>query len=267
MAGDEVFQNCQSFAEVCYDRTLDDLARRLGHQSAHSRQLPDLVFASTCPGIEHRIDRIDFRAPFILMQNLLKLLSKGLVRVGPHVDTHVVALHLGDEALFTLLSDFLYILLRPPDNVLLVVRHNHVLYADGEPCPCRIFISKILEFVKNLNEFLPVSILIAGLDHRAKLLLAYLAVEEPHLLRPYLAEDTASASRDDELVVLAFAVPYRILSIEWVAEVEEIVHLNRAGFLGQQHLLNAVVVLLVLVFKRLEILAPALVLVGEIIDA
>ena len=40
---DEVLQHREAFTEVRRDRRLDDLARRLGHQAAHARQLADLL--------------------------------------------------------------------------------------------------------------------------------------------------------------------------------------------------------------------------------
>ena len=43
---DEVLEHRETFAEVRGDRRLDDLARRLGHQAAHTGQLADLLRAS-----------------------------------------------------------------------------------------------------------------------------------------------------------------------------------------------------------------------------
>ena len=43
---DEVLENRETLAEVRGDRRLDDLARRLGHQAAHTGQLPDLLLPS-----------------------------------------------------------------------------------------------------------------------------------------------------------------------------------------------------------------------------
>ena len=44
---DEVFQNRQTFTEVGEDRTLDDVARRFRHQSAHTGKLTDLILAAS----------------------------------------------------------------------------------------------------------------------------------------------------------------------------------------------------------------------------
>ena len=46
---DEVLQHVQAFAEVRRDRRLDDFARRLGHQTAHTGELANLLFRSAAP--------------------------------------------------------------------------------------------------------------------------------------------------------------------------------------------------------------------------
>ena len=43
---DEVLEDREALAEVRGDRRLDDFARRLGHEAAHTGQLPDLLRAS-----------------------------------------------------------------------------------------------------------------------------------------------------------------------------------------------------------------------------
>ena len=56
---DEVLQHRQSFAEVGGDRRLDNFARRLCHQSAHSGELADLLFRSSSAGVGHDVNRVD----------------------------------------------------------------------------------------------------------------------------------------------------------------------------------------------------------------
>ncbi len=55
----EVLQHRQAFAEVRLDRRLDDLAGRLGHQTAHAGQLPNLFDATTSTGVGHQEHRVD----------------------------------------------------------------------------------------------------------------------------------------------------------------------------------------------------------------
>ena len=56
--GAEVFEHRQAFAEVGLDRRLDDLARRLGHQTAHAGQLANLFDAASGTGVGHQVDRV-----------------------------------------------------------------------------------------------------------------------------------------------------------------------------------------------------------------
>src|SRR4030095_12232580 len=52
---DEVLEDREALAEVGRDRRLDDLARGLGHQSAHSGELPDLLLGSAGARIRHDV--------------------------------------------------------------------------------------------------------------------------------------------------------------------------------------------------------------------
>ena len=56
---DEVLQHRQPFTEVRRDGRLDDFARRLRHQSAHSGELADLLFRSASAGVGHDVNRVD----------------------------------------------------------------------------------------------------------------------------------------------------------------------------------------------------------------
>ena len=61
--GTEVFQHGQPLAEIRLDRRLDDLARRLGHQTAHAGQLANLLDAAAGAGVGHQEDRVHVARP------------------------------------------------------------------------------------------------------------------------------------------------------------------------------------------------------------
>ena len=61
--GAEVLQHGQAFAEVRLDRRFDDLARRLGHQTAHAGQLANLFDAAAGTGVGHQEDRVHVARP------------------------------------------------------------------------------------------------------------------------------------------------------------------------------------------------------------
>ena len=67
MRGDEVLQHVQTFAEVGGDGRLDDFARRLGHQAAHTGKLADLLFRSAGAGIGHDVNRIQVAAGAVIL--------------------------------------------------------------------------------------------------------------------------------------------------------------------------------------------------------
>ena len=73
MGGVEVLHHRQPLLEVGEDRRLDDLARRLGHQTAHAGKLLHLGGRTTRTRMRHHIDRVDgLYAP-----GLLVLLDRG----------------------------------------------------------------------------------------------------------------------------------------------------------------------------------------------
>ena len=95
---DEVVEHREAFTEVRRDRRLDDLARRLGHQAAHARQLADLLLRAARARVGHDVDRVEVAA------RLVELLHLREHRVGdllgdfrPHGDDLVVALAVGDR--------------------------------------------------------------------------------------------------------------------------------------------------------------------------
>ena len=78
MRGNEVLQHREALAEIRGDGRLDDLARGLGHQTTHTRKLPNLLLRSASAGVGDDVDRID-RALFILF---LDMRSPRLDRAG-----------------------------------------------------------------------------------------------------------------------------------------------------------------------------------------
>src|SRR5207248_7791873 len=53
---DEVLQHVEAFTEVGRDGGFDNFARRLGHQTAHTGELADLLFGSARAGIGHDVN-------------------------------------------------------------------------------------------------------------------------------------------------------------------------------------------------------------------
>ncbi len=139
--GNEVLQHRQAFAKVGGDRGFDDLAGRLGHQTAHPGQLPDLLGAAAGPRIGHHVDGVEggnlgrlpvFRGHNVYREIAQHVLGDVLGTLGPDVDDLVVALTVGDQTFGVLLLDFLDFLNRKMDPLFLAGRNDHVVQADGD---------------------------------------------------------------------------------------------------------------------------------------
>ena len=93
MRGDEVLQHGEAFAEVRGDRRLDDFARGLGHQTAHTGELADLLLGTAGAGVGHHEDRIELAASLLGAAHLAEhLVGDVLGGAMPDVDDLVVAL-------------------------------------------------------------------------------------------------------------------------------------------------------------------------------
>ena len=91
---DEVLQHVQAFAEVRMNRRLDNFAGRTRHQSAHTRQLANLLRATTRAGIAHDQDGIQLaRRLLAFIHRLEHFLGNFVSHFGPDSDDFVVASH------------------------------------------------------------------------------------------------------------------------------------------------------------------------------
>ena len=95
----EVLEHREAFAEVGLDRRLDDLAGRLGHQTAHAAELAHLLDAAAGAGVGHQEDRVHVAARAeVVLQRAHHFGGDLLAGVRPGVEHLVVALALGDDA-------------------------------------------------------------------------------------------------------------------------------------------------------------------------
>ena len=126
----EVFKDVQPLAEVRPNRGFDDLARGLGHQAAHARQLLHLADVASGAGRGHQKDRVQVRlslrgvdrhllmvcrvAPIVL-ERLNHALGHLLTAVSPQVQQLVVTLPLGNRPGLVILLHPIHLLLRLVD--------------------------------------------------------------------------------------------------------------------------------------------------------
>ena len=174
----EVFENREAFFEVRDDRSLDDLARGLGHQAAHGGELAHLGWRTARARMRHHVDRVDrlvaTRVVLLHGRNAHHHLFGELVRaLGPGVDHLVVLLALRDEAVVVLLLVFLGQRLRRADDGFLRFRHDHVVLAEGNAGLEGFAESQSHDAIAEDHRLLLSAIAVDGVDHRRDFLLRH----------------------------------------------------------------------------------------------
>ena len=138
VGGDEVLQHRQALAEVGLDRPRDDVALRVGHQTTHGRDLPDLHHVSGGTRVDHHEDRV---GPVEVRLHRLGDLVGGL---GPDLDELLATLLVGDQTALELLLDLGGLRLVLGQDLGLVVgrgdvvdrdRHTRSGWPSGSRCP------------------------------------------------------------------------------------------------------------------------------------
>ena len=176
MGRDEVLEHGQALPEVGRNGSLDDHPRRLGHQPPHAPQLANLLGAATGPGVRHHEDRVE-AAPLGVAggrpELLHHLVGDLLAYVGPDVDHLVVAFAVGNQPIGILPLNFRDFFLRFPDQLALLRGNEHVIHADGDPCPRRVSEAEILDTVQHDDRFTVTGLAVADVDQLRQLLLGH----------------------------------------------------------------------------------------------
>src|SRR6266850_931942 len=128
----EVLEHREAFPEVRGDRRLDDLARGLGHEAAHARELTDLLLRAAGARIGHHVDGVELAALLAALELGEHGVGDLLGHVRPDVHDLVVPLTVGDDAVLVLLLDLVDLLPGPVDELALGGGDVHVLDPDAE---------------------------------------------------------------------------------------------------------------------------------------
>ena len=137
--GDEVLHDLEAFTEVRRDRRLDDLARRLGHQAAHARQLTNLLLRTARARVGHDVDRVEVAARLVELLHLPEHRVRDLLGdFRPDGDDLVVALAVGDRAFVVLPFDLDHFGAGVLDQCRLFRRDDQVVDADRQARPRRV---------------------------------------------------------------------------------------------------------------------------------
>ena len=245
----EIFEDGQAFLEVRDDRSLDDLARRLGHQAAHAGELLHLRLRAAGAGMGHHVDRVDRRHAAVLALGLrLDLVHHGVgdlvAAAAPGVDHLVVLLLLGDQAVLILLLVILHERAGLVDQADLLVRDDHVVLAEADAGLEGVAEAQPHDRVGEQHRLLLAGVAIDDVDDVPDLLLGQQAVDrlERHLvaLRQGLAEQHPARRRLEALHILLAGLvrlrdPAGDLRVQGDgAGVERLVHFRHVG---EQHAL------------------------------
>src|SRR5437773_4275691 len=201
--GREVLQHGEAFAEVRRDRRLDDLARGLGHETAHACQLADLLLAAPRAGVGHHVDRVELAALLAALELAEHLLRDELRGVRPDVDDLVVALAVRDDAVLVLLLDLVHLVARLRDVPLLRRRDVHVVDPDRQPRERRVAEAEVLQLVEEMHGDLVAEQIHAAAHEGGDFLLLQLLVHEAQRLGDYLVEQRATDRGLEKLAVVA----------------------------------------------------------------
>ena len=141
---DEVLQDGQTLAEVGLDRPGDDLALRVGNQTTHPGELPDLHDVPTGTRVGHHVDGV--RRGELSLHGLLDLVR----RLRPDLDQLLATLIVGDDAAAVLLLHLLGALLVIVQDGGLRWRRRDVLDPDRHASPGRVVEPEVLQVVEDL---------------------------------------------------------------------------------------------------------------------
>ena len=192
MSRDEILEHAQAFAEVGSDRSLDDFAARLRHQTAHACELTDLLTIATRAGVDHQINRIEFLTAVVVFQCTEHDVRNLVAGVRPDIDDLVVTLAVGDDAFAILLFDLADLFVGVLQFGLFFLRNNHVRNSDRDSRPCRLGEAKLFQLVEGRDRRRWSRNLIAAPNDVAQLFLAGGSIKETELFRPNLIEDDAA---------------------------------------------------------------------------
>ena len=221
---DEVLEHGETLAEVAGNGGLDDLARGLRHQTAHSCELPDLLLAAASARVGHHVDRVELALLALLALHLLEHLLRYLVgNVRPNGDDFVVTLTLGDSTFAVLVVDLFHLPECRFHQGVLLARNDEIVDPDRNSAPRSVLEPEALEGVQHLDRFLDSIRQVAEVDQAPQPLLFQEAVDERNLLGQVIVEDGAPDRSVDDIALhfLNFRVD-DILFIEGRCQIDDL---------------------------------------------
>ena len=186
MRRDEVFEYGKTFAEVRLDRTVNDLALRVGHKTTHTSKLTNLLDVTTRSREGHHVDRVE------LVEVLRHGVANLFVGFVPDVNDLLVALFVAHEAHLVVLIDRLDALVCCSKDLILLRRDRCVVDRNGNACARCIVETCALKTVQDRLHFGGLVAIAAILDQTRDLSLVHLVVQERIIVRQHRIEGDAA---------------------------------------------------------------------------
>ena len=234
MSRDEVLQHGEAFAEVGGNRGLDDFAGRLGHQTAHTRELTNLLFGTASTRVRHDVNGVDVAVAILSFESLEHFVGDFFSNVAPDGDDLVVAFAVGDgavEVLLLHLDDFLFGVF---DELVLVAGNEHVVDADGDAGLGGVIETQGLQVIEQFDGgFEPIA-QVGVINELLHALLLEQAVDIGHLLRQVRIENHTADSGLNELTLHANGINVsHVLRVVGSGEVDEFTGVAQANWSQQ----------------------------------
>ena len=198
--GDEVFENGQALAEVRLDRTVDDLALRVGHEAAHARELANLLDVTSSAGVRHHVDGVE------AIEVLAHRVSDLVGCAGPDVDDLAVALGVAHEAHLVVFLDRVDLCVSGSEDLVFLGRDRRVVDGDGDARARGVVVADGLQAVEDLHHLGRRVAVGAVLDELADLALVHDVVDVGMVFGQHAVEDDAADGGLDQLAGLVLVV-------------------------------------------------------------
>ncbi len=145
MSGHKVLQYVQPLTEIGLNRQFNGLTGGVRHQTAHTRQLLNLLIGTTGAGVRHHKDII------ILIQTGQQHIGKFLIRLVPGLHHRTISLLFGDQTPAVVGCDLIHGGLCRRQHLRLLSRHGHIGNGYGHGGPGGILIADGFHIVQHLS--------------------------------------------------------------------------------------------------------------------
>ena len=173
MRGDKVVGNGEPLTEVRRNRQVDDLTRRIRHQTTHPRELAHLLLVAACARVRHHEDGVE---RIHVVHHRIRDIVR---RLRPELNDLFVAFILCDQTTSELTLDLVDLPLRVCDDFLLLWRDDDIGDGDRHARNAGVVVAEIFHIVDDLSGLGRAKVIVAVRNELAELLLVHENAEAP----------------------------------------------------------------------------------------